>query len=221
MNDQDENIKNTAPENDADINDAETGTDGTTSEPTAAAHSARKKKPKFSGAYWYSDKDDDELKKQSFTRTLLTIIALLLQLVVLLLPQDSLRYVTENIPSYAYVYMWFVFVMLGVSIYVLIMNMTRYKLVKRIPIERAPRKGFKRRSFFGAELLIAVYALIFVFELSFVCINFDGYGLTGMFLSLLSVAAAVWARQVTVMTLKDASLIPAPTDENSEEQKQE
>ena len=178
----------------------------------------RKKKPKLSGAYWYCDLEDDELKKQSFIRTLLTIIALLLQLVVLVLPQGSLEYVTKNIPSYAYVYMWFVFVMLGVSIYLIIMNMTRYKLVKRIPVERAPKKGFKRRSFFGAELIIAVYAVIFVIELSFVCIHFDGFGLTGVFLSLLSVAAAVWARQVTVMTLKDATLIPAPTEEETQDQ---
>ncbi len=220
MKDQDNNITNSAPDVDADIN-AETSTETVTNEPADSAPAPRKKKPKFSGAYWYSDKDDDELKRQTFTRTLLTVIALLLQLVVLLLPQDSLRYVTENIPSYAYVYMWFVFVMLGVSIYVLIMNMTRYKLVKRIPIERAPRNGFKRRSFFGAELIIAVYALIFILELSFICIHFDGFGLTGMFLSLLSVGATVWARQITVMTLKDATLIPAPTDSDTQEQTQQ
>ncbi len=220
MKDQDNNITNSAPDVDADIN-AETSTETVTNEPADSAPAPRKKKPKFSGAYWYSDKDDDELKRQTFTRTLLTVIALLLQLVVLLLPQDSLRYVTENIPSYAYVYMWFVFVMLGVSIYVLIMNMTRYKLVKRIPIERAPRNGFKRRSFFGAELIIAVYALIFILELSFICIHFDGFGLTGMFLSLLSVGATVWARQITVMTLKDATLIPAPTDTDTQEQTQQ
>lgn len=174
----------------------------------------KKKKQKFSGAYWYVTTDEAELKKQSFTRTLLTVIALMLQLVVLLLPQGGLEYVTKNIPSYAYVYMWFVFVMLGVSVYVLIMNLTRYKIQKRIPVERAPKKGFKRRSFFGAELLVVMYFCIFAMELSFVCISYDAVGLVAMFVSLLSVAAAVWARMITVLTLKDAERIDSvvPTE---------
>ncbi|MCH5161413.1 MAG: hypothetical protein J1G04_05220 [Clostridiales bacterium] len=191
------------------------GADTAATENTAAPTTKKKRKRELSGAYWYTE-TDDELKKQSFIRTLITVIAFMLQLVVLVLPQGSLGYVTEHIPSYAYVYMWFVFVMFGVSIYVIVMNMTRYKLLKRIPVERAPKHGFKRRSFFGAELLIATYAVIFVLELSFVCISFDGFGLTGMFVSLLSVAAAVWARQVTVLTLRDATLIPAPTAEQTD-----
>ncbi len=177
--------------------------------------SPKKKKQKFSGAYWYVTTDETELKKQSFTRTLLTVIALMLQLVVLLLPQGGLEYVTKNIASYAYVYMWFVFVMLGVSVYVLIMNLTRYKIEKRIPVERAPKKGFKRRSFFGAELLVIMYFAIFAIELSFVCISYDAVGLVAMFVSLLAVGAAVWARMITVLTLKDAERIDPPAPDAS------
>ena len=179
-------------------------------EQTAAKKPKREKKPKFSGAYWYVETDEDELKKQAFIRMLLSVIAFLLQVVVLLLPQGGLEYVTNTIPSYAYVYMWAVFVTLGVAIYVNIMNFTRYKLLKRIPVERAPKKGFKRRSFFGAEVFVVVNALLFIIELSFMCIHFDGVGLTAMFLTLLATAAAVWARQVTVLALRNAELIPAP-----------
>ncbi len=185
-------------------------------EPTENGKPKRQKKPKFSGAYWYCSTDDTELAKQSFIRTLLTVIAFLLQVVVLLLPQGGLEYTTKNIPSFAYVYMWVVFVMLGISIYVIVMNFTRYKLVKRIPVERAPKKGFKRRSFFGAELFVVINAVLFVFELAFVCLSFDGVGLVGMFITLAATAAAVWARQVTVLTLRDAELVPAP-EENKDD----
>lgn len=175
---------------------------------------AKRKKPKFSGAYWYTATDEAKLAEQSFIRMLLTVIAFLLQVVVLLFPQGGLEYITNNIPSYAYVYMWVVFVFIGVAIYVNVMNFTRYKLIKRIPVERAPKNGFKRRSFFGAELFVIVNALLFVIELSFVCISFDGWGLAGMFVALIATAASVWARQVTVITLRSAELIPPPDQEN-------
>ena len=167
------------------------------------------KKPRFSGAYWFCDKSAEELQKQSFIRTMLTGIATLLQLVVLLLPQSGIKYITEKLPSYAFVYMCTVFVMLFAAIFVIIMNFYRYKLRKRIPKEYAPRRGFKRRSFFGAEALVAVTAIMLIMEISFVCLSYDGFGLLGVFLCALSTAAAVWARMVTVFVLKDAVYVPA------------
>lgn len=191
-------------------------TDQFDSDENTPTEKRREKKPKFSGAYWYVETDEAELKKQEFIRMLLSVIAFLLQVVVLLLPQGGLEYVTNTIPSYAYAYMWAVFVTLGVAIYVNVMNFTRYKLLKRIPVERAPKKGFKRRSFFGAEVFVVVNALLFVIELSFVCIHFDGVGLIAMFITMLATAAAVWARQVTVLTLRNAELIPAPSEQPTE-----
>jgi len=169
-----------------------------------------------SGAYWYTVTDEAKLATRSFNRTALSVIALLLQIAVLMLPQGGLEYVTKNIPSYAYVYMWAVFVMLGVSVYVLIMCLTRYKLLKRIPVERAPKGGFKRRAHLCEEIRLAVYALIFCMELSFVCIHYDGIGLVGMFVSAAALAAAAWARQITHLTLKDAELIPPPDAEQND-----
>lgn len=178
------------------------------------------KRSKLSGAYWYSDKDEEFLTKRAFDKTLLAVIALLLQIVVLLFPQGGLEYVTKNIASYAYAYMWAVFVMLGVSVFVVIMDMKRYKPAKRIPKERAPKNGFKYRAFFGEELFVVVHAIIFIMELSFVIISFDGWGLAAVFVCAAAVAAAVMERQMTVMTLKDAELIPAlqdpPTDEETD-----
>ena len=167
---------------------------------------------KLSGAYYYVDTDEAELAKTSFTRTLLTVIALLLQLVVLMLPQDGLKFVTENIPSYAYVYMWAVFVMFAASVYVIVMNMTRCKIQKRVPKERAPKNGFKRRTFLCSELYIAINALLFVIELSFVCIHYDAVGLVAMFICALATAAAVAARQFGWLALRNAELIPAPDE---------
>lgn len=173
----------------------------------------KSKKKKLSGAYYYTETDEAQLAKMSFNRTLAAVIALLLQVVVLLLPQGGLEYVTHEVPSYAYVYMWSVFIMLIASIYVIIMNMTRCKLKKRIPKEHAPKSGFKRRTFFSSELFIAVNALTFVIELSFVCIHYDGIGLLSMFICALATAAAVGARQIGWLALRNAELIPAP-DEN-------
>ncbi|MCH5162071.1 MAG: hypothetical protein J1G38_01100 [Clostridiales bacterium] len=176
-----------------------------------AKPSPKKRGP--SGAYWYTATDDAELVRSSQIRTLIHVIALMLQLVILVLPQSGLEYTTKFIASYAFVYMWAVFVMIGVSIYVIIMDCTKNKLAKRIPVERAPKNGFKRRAFFTAELFIAINALMFIFELSFVCIYYDGFGLLGMFLSLAATGMAVWARIIEWMTLKDAEYIPPPEDE--------
>lgn len=183
----------------------------------AVADKPRKKKKKgLSGAYWYSVKEDADLVRNSQIRTLVHVIALMLQLVILVLPQSGLEYVTKYISSYAFVYMWAVFIMIGVSVYVIIMDCTRYKLKKRIPVEHAPKNGFKRRAFLTAELGIAINALLLVFELSFVCIYYDGFGLFGMFLAAAATGMAVWARIIENTTLKDAELISAP-DEQSEQ----
>ena len=183
--------------------------------PTAATTPIKRKKKGPSGAYWYTVKEDAELIKNSQIRSLVHVIALMLQLVILALPQVGLEYVTIFIPSYAFVYMWAVFIMIGVSIYVIIMDFTRNKLKKRIPVERAPKNGFKRRAFLTAELFIAVHALIFVLEFSFMCISFDGVGLLGMFLALAATGMAVWARIIEWRTLKDAELIPPPETDDS------
>lgn len=175
------------------------------------------KKKKLSGAYYYIDTDEAQLAKASFNRTLAAVIALLLQVVVLLLPQGGLEYITHEIPSYAYVYMWAVFLMLIASVYVIIMNMTRCKLKKRIPKEHAPKNGFKRRTFFSSELFIAVNALTFVIELTFVCIHYDGIGLASMFICALATAAAVGARQIGWLALRNAELIAPPDDGDARE----
>ena len=174
------------------------------------------KKPKFSGAYYYVDKDEEKIAENSFIRTTLTIIAFMLQMTVLLLPQDGLEYITKTIPSYSYAYMWIVFVMIGVSIWLIVKNMTSYKFLKRIPKERAPRSGFKRTVFFGTELYIAVNAVMTVLELSFVCIYYDAVGLVSMFICALALAASIAARQVTYMTFKNAELILPPEQANEE-----
>ncbi|MDE7463958.1 MAG: hypothetical protein K2M48_02915 [Clostridiales bacterium] len=181
-------------------------------EKPAHKKSARKKK-ELSGAYWYSVKEDADLLRNSQIRTLIHVIALMLQLVVLVLPQVGLEYVTKHVSSYAFVYMWAVFIMIGVSIYVIIMDCVRNKLKKRIPVERAPKKGFKRRAFLTAEIDIAINALLFVIELSFVCIAYDGFGLLGMFITAAATGMAIWARELERRTLKDAELIPAPDEQ--------
>ena len=174
----------------------------------------KRKKPKFSGDYYYVEGDAQEIAKNGFIRTLFSILAFLLQCVVLLFPQKGLEYVTNNIPSYAFTYMFLIFVFLGTSIYVMIMNFTRYKLDKRIPKERAPKSGFKRFVFFGTELYMVFNAVICALEISFVCLSYDGWGLAGVFVSALATGCAVGARIYTHMTLKTATLVPAP--ENKE-----
>ncbi len=188
-------------------------TDDDRADPTVTASPKRRKT--LSGAYYYVELDEKKLAESSFIRTVLTVIAFMLQIVIMLLPQGSLGYVTEHFPSFAYSYAIFTVIgMLGVSIWLMPMNILRYKFAKRIPAERAPRGGFAKRAYFGAELYIAVTSVMFIFELSFVCIHYDHVGLAGMFISALSVAAAVWARQVTHLTLKNSKLISAPDLQN-------
>lgn len=198
------------PTEDDKIIDTETDRDETADSAAEQAdpNGEKQKKPrgkrKLSGSYWYSQTDETELVKQAFNRTLSTVIATLLQFVVLIFPQDGLKYVTENIPSYAYVYMWIVFVFIGTAVYVNIMNAVRYKFQKRIPVEHAPKSGFKRRAFLGTEIFMILNGVIFILELSFVCIHFDGWGLAGVFVAALAVAAAVFSRIITVRTLGDS-----------------
>lgn len=164
---------------------------------------------KLSGAYWYVDKDEETLSKNAFNRSILTVIALLLQMVVLLFPQDGLKYATEHNPSLAFTYMCAVFVMLGASVYVMIMNRLRYAIAKRIPVERAPKNGFKYFVYLGTEFFTVVNALLFIFEIVFVALDFDGYGLAGVFVTAAATAAAVWARMITHLTLKSAERVEA------------
>lgn len=194
---------------------------------TAQDETAQKKqkKPKYSGAYYYVNKDEDKLATMSFAKTSLTIIAVLLQLVVLLLPEQAgAIYVSKHVSSYGLIYVLFtIFGMFCVSIWLIIINQIRYKIAKRIPVEHAPKNGFKKRAYFGQELYMAVLSVMTVFYLSFVCIRFDGWGLGSFFISLASLGAAVAARQITHLTLKDAELIGNPEsgvqndDENAEQ----
>ncbi len=181
----------------------------------------KKQKPKFSGAYYYVDVDEQKLAQMSFARTALTVIAFFLQVIAAIaIPQAGYEYVTTHHPSYAYFYVLFtIFGMIGVSFWLFVMNIVRYKFIKRIPVERAPRGGFQKRAYFGAELYMAVPATMFVFELSFVCMKFDGAGLAAVFLCLAALGAAIAARQITHLTLKRSELIPAP--EQTEEDRSE
>lgn len=197
-----------------DLNDTEKAPDSAP-QSTAAETGKRAPKTKFSGAYWYVRTDEETLAKNAAIRTLLTIIAFMLQAVILAMPQGGLEYVTLHISSYAFIYMWFVFIYIGVSIYVFVMNAVRYKFLKRIPIERAPKKGFKNRAFFGTELFMGINALMLAVELSFVCISYDGFGLASVFIAAAALAASVVARQYTVITLRDSELVPAPEGENA------
>ena len=167
------------------------------------------KKQKYSGAYYYVDKDEERLSLMSFTKTTLTIIAFMLQLITLLLPEQAgAIYVSKHIASYGLIYVLFtLFGMFCVSVWLMVMNQIRYKIQKRIVAEHAPKNGFKKRAYFGQELYMAVLSVMTVFYLSFVCIRFDGWGLGSFFISLVSLAAAVAARQITHITLRDAQLI--------------
>ena len=178
-----------------------------------------KKGKALSGAYYYVDKSAERLATTSFARTSLTIIAFMLQIVVLLFPEQAgAMYVSKHIASYGLIYVLFTFFgMFAVSIWLMVMNQIRYKITKRIPVERAPKNGFKRRAYFGLELHMAVMAVMTAFQLSFVCIRYDGWGLGAFFVSLISLGAAVAAREITHLTLKDAELIPAPEEEDNKE----
>ncbi len=181
------------------------------------AEKRKKQKRELSGAYYYVEVDAQKLATASFARTALTVIAFLLQLTVQIMPiQAGAEYVSKHISSYAFFYMLFTIFGVGVvSIWLCIMNIVRYKFVKRIPVEHAPKGGFQKRAYFGAELYMAVNAVMLVFQLSFVCIKYDGWGLAGLFITAAALAAAVAARQVTHLTLRHSEHIPAP--ENPEQ----
>lgn len=215
--DQSEYVKLDEPEN--------TGADsaGENAEQTSAAGdnaetlgtSKAKSGAKLSGAYYYVEKDEQHLATMSFARTTLTIIAVLLQVVALLFPEQvGAMYVSKHITSYAFFYALFTIFGMGcVSIWLIVMNIVRYKIQKRIVAEYAPKKGFKNRAYFGQELFMASMAIMAAFQLSFVCIRFDGWGLGAFFVCLASLGAAVAAREITHRTLKDAELISVPTEQ--------
>lgn len=168
---------------------------------------ADEKNKKQSDAYYYVDVDEDKLKEYSSIRTILTVLAVLLQIVPLILPQGGLEFVATRYPSYAYAYTWLVLVMLGISVWLIIMTLLRYKIAKRIPAKFAPKSGFGKRVYFGTELFMPTNAVIFILELSFVCFKFDGYGFVGMILSALALCSSIAARQVTHAALKSAVLV--------------
>ncbi|MCH5156008.1 MAG: hypothetical protein J1F69_05310 [Clostridiales bacterium] len=169
----------------------------------------KQKKPKYSGAYYYVDKDEAKLATMSLAKTSLTIIAFMLQVVTLLLPEQAgAIYVSKHIASYGLIYVLFtIFGMFCVSVWLMVMNQIRYKIAKRIVAEHAPKNGFTRRSYFGQELYMAVLSVMAAFQLSFVCIRFDGWGLGAFFICLASLGCAVASRQITHITLRDAQLI--------------
>lgn len=170
---------------------------------------AKQKKQKYSGAYWYLQQADEDLTRLSFTRALLSIVAFMLQLVALALPQEGVKFVTYNYPSYSYGYMWVVFIMMAVAVYTIVVNFTRNKLIKRIPVERAPKNGFKFFAYIPEEIFVLVLFVLFGMEMSFVCLAFDGVGLVGMFLALISLGIQIWSRTIAVKVLRTAERIPA------------
>ena len=185
-------------------------------EPNETSKKEKKdKKPKFSGAYYYVDKDERTLASMSFARTSLTIASFMLQLIALLMPEQAgAIYVSQHITSYALIYAMVVIFGVGcVSLWLMVMNQIRYKFAKRITYEYAPRKGFKNRAFFGLELHMGIMAAMAAFHLSFVCIRYDGWGLGAFFISLASLGASVAAREITHKTLKDAEYIPPAAEE--------
>lgn len=197
---------------------ATAATDGTTESdaPPQPQKAPKKKKHRFSGAYYYVDADEDKLAKSAFIRTVLTTVAAILQIAILCLPQGSLEHITNDLPSYAYLYVMTVLVYIVITIWLAVMNMTRYKFAKRIPKERAPKNGFARRAYFGNELFIAANAALTALEISFVCISYDYVTLIAVFLAALATAAAVGARQVTHLALKNSVFVPAAKDPEDE-----
>lgn len=184
----------------------------------AVSHEKVKKQKKtLSGSYWYVQKPDEQITKATYARNYLTIIALLLQVVVLMFPQEGLKRATTEYPSLAFAYMWIVFIMFGVSIYVIIMNRVRYKIQKRIPIEYAPKYGFKKLVHMGTEVFTVINFVLFVLEIVFCCLKFDGFGLAGVFVTLLATAAAVLARLAVWFVLHDAELIKSGESVATEE----
>lgn len=190
-------------------------------EPPAPNDEQKPKKQKFSGAYYFVDVDEVKLSKAAFVRTLLTIGAILLQFIILILPpsqlspdspQTSVDYICDNYATLALFYVMFVIAYVVIAVWLVVMNMTKYKFMKRIPKEYAPKNGFKNRAFFGAELFIAANALITVFEIVFVSLCYDPITLVAVFISALALAAAVGARQITYLTLRNSQFVPALQD---------
>lgn len=179
-------------------------------EPTTHDRPKKQKKQKYSGAYWYLQQADEDLTRLSFTRALLSIIAFMLQLVaVFMLTETESGFLLKNYPSYAYSYTFLFFITPVVAIYTIVINFTRNKLIKRIPVERAPKNGFKFFAYIPEELFVALLLVMFVMKLSFVCMAFDGLGLVGMFLALASLGTQIWSRTIAVKVLRTAERIPA------------
>lgn len=177
--------------------------------------SSRPKKQQ-SGDYYYASQSEQFLSKAAFICTALVCISMIFQLVVLCFPQAGSKYVTEHIQSYAYVYIWVVFITLAVNVYAAAMSLTRRKIVKRTPINRAPKRGFKHRTFFCYELLCFMSLVLFAIELSFVCLCYDGWTLAAVFITALALAAAVCARQFSHNVLKTTTLVRTESVEKNE-----
>lgn len=172
-------------------------------------------KRESSGAYYYVPTDERRLALYSLLRSVLTTVAFAIQILVLLLPaQAGALFVSKHIVAYALLYVFVViFGVLGVSIWLTVMNKRRYKIAKRIPFEYAPKRGFSGRVYFGLELYMVINGVMAVFELSFVFIRFDVPGLIALLLCLCALGAAIAARTITHVALKDAELV-SPPDEN-------
>ena len=160
-------------------------------------------------AYYFIDVDPKEIAKYSLMRDLLSAGALIL---LFAFPTAARAFITENYPSIAYLYIWLAIVMLAVSLYVCIMNFTLYKLNKRIPKKRAPKKGFEKRVFLGTELFIAANAVLTALEISFVCVKYDVWGVAATLVSAIATTLSVLARQASHVILRQASYIPSPDE---------
>ena len=172
-----------------------------------------KKRKNVVDAYYFIDVDPKEIAKYSLMRDLLSAGALILQAVMLFaFPTAARAFMTENYPSIAYLYIWLAIVMLAVSLYVCIMNFTLYKLNKRIPKKRAPKKGFEKRVFWGTELFIAANAVLTALEISFVCVKYDVWGVAATLVSAIATTLSVLARQASHVILRQASYIPSPDE---------
>lgn len=173
---------------------------------------AKKRKTGAEG-YYFIDVDPKEIAKYSLMRDLLSAGAFVLQIVMLFaFPTAARAFMTENYPSVAYLYIWLAIVMLAVSLYVCVMNFTLYKLNKRIPKKRAPKKGFEKRVFLGTELFIAANAVMTALEIAFVCVKYDVWGVAAVLVSAVATAMSVLARQASHVILRQASYIPAPDE---------
>lgn len=190
-------------------------TEKTTENTTDVNNQSSRPKKIQSGDYYYASQSEQYLSKAAFICTALVCISMILQLIVLCFPQAGSKYVSEHMPSYAYVYIWTVFITLAANVYAAAMSLTRRKITKRILANRAPRRGFKYRTFFCYELLCFMSLVLFAIELSFVCICYDGWTLAAVFITALALAAAVCARQFSHNVLKTTTLIRAEPSEKA------